>query len=106
MRGKVGLPSAIEHGSIDIAHVEYEVEMQFHRYQQLIVDKHRPTHVDGHQHIHVHPMLADIIARQAHRFDVKYILTPLDRSVFAMPNPNPFYLFHRFDYQGLSINIR
>ena len=91
MHGKIGLRNAIDQGSIDITHIEYEIEMQLHLYRQWITDAHHPMHIDGHQHIHVHPMLAEVIARQARRFDVKYIRTPFDRDILAISNSNPFY---------------
>jgi predicted glycoside hydrolase/deacetylase ChbG (UPF0249 family) len=91
MHGKIGLRNAIDEGSIDMTHVEYEIEMQFRQYRQWITDGQCPMHIDGHQHIHVHPTLAECIARQASRFDVKYIRTPFDQAILAMPNSAPFY---------------
>lgn len=91
MHGKMGLRNVIDQGLLDITHVEYEIEAQFHLYQQWITDKHSPMHVDGHQHIHVHPSVAEIIARQARRFNVNYIRTPFDQEILSMSNPNPWY---------------
>jgi predicted glycoside hydrolase/deacetylase ChbG (UPF0249 family) len=91
MHGKIGLRNAIDQGSIDMAHVEYEIEMQFHQYRQWTTAGECPMHIDGHQHIHVHPMFAECIARQASRFGVKYIRAPFDRYILAMSNPQLFY---------------
>ena len=91
MHGKIGLRNAIDQGSIDMTHVEYEIEMQFHQYRQWIPDGDYPMHVDGHQHTHVHPMLVECIARQARRFGVNYIRAPFDPAILATSSPVPFY---------------
>ncbi|CAF3973336.1 unnamed protein product [Adineta steineri] len=91
MHGKMGLRNAIDQGSIDMTHVEYEIEMQFRQYRQWTTNEQYPMHIDGHQHIHIHPMLAECIARQASRFNVKYIRVPFDQAILTKSNPEPFY---------------
>lgn len=55
------------------AQIEAEVEAQFERLEKAGF---HPTHVDCHHHLHVHPVLFDIIARQAAQRGVRWIRIP------------------------------
>lgn len=85
--GKFGLRNELEKDCIEIEHVEYEIRMQLKRYFQLMDDQ-SPEHIDGHQHIHVHPKLVEIIARLAREYEIEYIRVPFDRMV---TKENRFY---------------
>ena len=50
-----------------------EVEAQFDKVEKAGI---HPTHVDCHHHLHMHPLLFDIIAREAARRDVAWIRIP------------------------------
>jgi hopanoid biosynthesis associated protein HpnK len=50
-----------------------EVEAQFDRLTAAGI---RPTHVDGHHHLHAHPLLFDIVARQAAKRGIAWIRIP------------------------------
>jgi predicted glycoside hydrolase/deacetylase ChbG (UPF0249 family) len=90
MHGKFGLRTRIDQNLIDEKHVMYEIEMQFHRYQQLTNGR-LPMHIDGHQHIHVHPMLTEIIARLARTYHVRYVRAPADPMLSICYPTNPFF---------------
>ena len=53
--------------------IEDEVEAQFDRLEKTGI---RPTHVDGHHHLHTHPLLFDIITRQAAQRGIAWIRIP------------------------------
>ena len=50
-----------------------EVEAQFDKVEKAGI---HPTHVDCHHHLHMHPLLFDIIAREAARRGVAWIRIP------------------------------
>jgi len=41
----------------------------------------KPRHIDGHQHIHVHPMIVEIVARISKQFRINYIRAPNNEMV-------------------------
>jgi predicted glycoside hydrolase/deacetylase ChbG (UPF0249 family) len=41
----------------------------------------KSRHIDGHQHIHVHSMIVEIIARITKQFGINYIRAPNDELV-------------------------
>ncbi len=55
--------------------IEKEVEAQFERIESAGV---RPTHVDGHHHLHMHPAVFDIVCRAAARRGVRWIRVPVE----------------------------
>lgn len=86
MYGKFGLRIELAKGNIKSEDIEYEIRMQLNKYQQL-TDGNQPRHIDGHQHIHVHPMIVEIVARIAKEFHINYIRTPNEQMI----NENFFY---------------
>jgi predicted glycoside hydrolase/deacetylase ChbG (UPF0249 family) len=89
MHGKIGLRKEFDKGNIQLEHVEYEIRMQLNRYQQLMNNQ-IPRHIDGHQHIHIHPMIVECVARIAQEFGIKYIRIPNDRMMIDLEE-NLFY---------------
>lgn len=59
-RGKHGLRAAIEQGEIEPAHVAREAEAQLDAFAELMGSP--AAHVDGHQHAHTVPFLAEALA--------------------------------------------
>lgn len=87
LHGKFGLRNELENDRIQTEHIEYEIRMQLNRYFELM-DHQSPEHIDGHQHIHVHPKLVEIVARLAREYGIEYIRAPYDRMV---TRENRFY---------------
>jgi hopanoid biosynthesis associated protein HpnK len=57
-------------GSIRLAEVELELEAQLARVRDAGL---RPTHVDSHQHVHLHPTLLPLVLGLARRFGVRAV---------------------------------
>ncbi|XP_038202369.1 carbohydrate deacetylase isoform X1 [Arvicola amphibius] len=51
--GKMGFRKALAAGDVSLPQVREELEAQFNRFRELLGRS--PTHVDGHQHVHVLP---------------------------------------------------
>ncbi|XP_046496321.1 carbohydrate deacetylase isoform X2 [Equus quagga] len=51
--GKMGFREAVAAGDVDLPQVREELEAQLSRFRELLGSD--PTHVDGHQHVHVLP---------------------------------------------------
>ena len=62
MRGKLGLREACAAGAVVAAHVEAEVAAQLDLFARLCGGD-APAHVDGHQHVHVIPLVRDALLR-------------------------------------------
>lgn len=96
--GKMETRRLAEAGKLDPAEVELEVERQILRLVDLGT---APTHMDGHQHIHIHPALAHPIARAARRLGIRWIRCPVeeDDRLVAVP---PARLKEMNDYAALA----
>lgn len=55
--------------------IEAEVKAQFDKLEETGI---RPTHVDCHHHLHMHPLLFAVIAQEAARRDIAWIRVPLE----------------------------
>jgi predicted glycoside hydrolase/deacetylase ChbG (UPF0249 family) len=82
--GKHGLRDAIQ--KIDRAHVALEAEAQIERFAELMGT--RPTHVDGHQHVHVVPEITETLATIFQRMDVATVRIPEQQ---ALDTDSAFY---------------
>ncbi|CAF4889777.1 unnamed protein product, partial [Rotaria sp. Silwood2] len=82
MHGKFGLRYELDQGNIQQEHIEYELINQLNKYKEL-TNGQLPKHIDGHQHIHVHPMIVEIIARLAKLYEINYIRTPYDQMIIT-----------------------
>ena len=61
-----------------------EVEKEFHaQIEKVLAHSIRPTHIDGHNHVHVHPRLAGIVTRLAREYSLKYIRLPRERLTYG-----------------------
>ncbi|CAF3643287.1 unnamed protein product, partial [Rotaria sp. Silwood2] len=82
IHGKFGLRYELDQGNIQQEHIEYELINQLNKYKEL-TNGQLPKHIDGHQHIHVHPMIVEIIARLAKLYEINYIRTPYDQMIIT-----------------------
>jgi hopanoid biosynthesis associated protein HpnK len=55
--------------------IEREVAAQF---AELLQTGLRPTHVDGHHHLHMHPAVFAVVCREAARHQVRWVRLPLE----------------------------
>ena len=53
--------------------IELAIDAQFNRLEESGI---RPTHVDGHHHLHMHPLIFEVVCRQASRRGVEWIRIP------------------------------
>lgn len=74
MRGKSGLREALKKCQISLEEVGIEVRAQIAAFKQLTGVP--PTYLDGHQHVHVLPGIAAVVARVAAREGVKFVRIP------------------------------
>jgi predicted glycoside hydrolase/deacetylase ChbG (UPF0249 family) len=74
MRGKCGLRQALGRCEISLEEVGREVEAQIAVFKQLTGAA--PVYLDGHQHVHVLPGIAAVVARVAQREAVKFVRMP------------------------------
>ncbi|XP_038059404.1 carbohydrate deacetylase-like [Patiria miniata] len=79
LRGKFGFREALASGTIKEEELREEIEAQFRRFQELT--GHPPTHVDGHQHVHVLPGVREILADIAKQFGVHAVRIPIQHGL-------------------------
>lgn len=68
-------------GSIRLAEVEVEWR---HQIQRMVDSGLRPSHLDGHQHVHLLPRLFELCLRLADDFNIRYIRAP-EQFPFLIP---------------------
>jgi len=74
MRGKSGLRQALRRCEISLEEVGREVEAQIAAFKQLTGAA--PVYIDGHQHVHVLPGIAAVVAQVAERATVQFVRIP------------------------------
>ena len=77
MRGKSGLRQALRRCEISLEEVGREVEAQIAAFKQLTGAA--PVYIDGHQHVHVLPGIAAVVAQVAERATVQFVRIPFSR---------------------------
>lgn len=88
--GKHGLRKALAEGSIDLAHIEIEALAQIEAFAELTGAP--PTHIDGHQHIHIVPSIAPVLAKVMKQAGVRTTRIPEQRHVNVQdPQAAEFY---------------
>jgi predicted glycoside hydrolase/deacetylase ChbG (UPF0249 family) len=70
--GKHGLRLAADR--VDLAHVAHEAEAQIAAFEELVGKN--PTHVDGHQHVHVIPRFVETLATVFGRAGIRTVRIP------------------------------
>lgn len=83
-----------------------EIDAQFHRFAQTGLAM---AHVDGHQHLHLHPAVFEHVANLARRHGAKTIRVPREELALAIRYDRT-RLFTKFiraaEFAGLSIHCR
>lgn len=85
--------------------LDAEIEAQFVRLKEAGI---QPTHVDGHHHLHMHPLIFTILCRHASRSGVRWVRIPREplslvfRSRTASRGAMPFIEWVVFGMLGIS----
>ena len=66
---------------ISLAEIERELAAQIDRVRSGGI---RPSHLDGHKHVHAYPPIFAIVARLAKRFDIPRVRIPWERPAAAL----------------------
>lgn len=69
-----------------LGQLDREIEAQFDRLEKAGV---RPTHVDGHHHLHMHPAIFGLLCRYASQRRVRWIRIPREPLPFLLRFPSP-----------------
>ncbi|KAG8523091.1 Carbohydrate deacetylase [Galemys pyrenaicus] len=77
--GKMGFREAVAAGCVAMPQVREELEAQLSRFRELLGRD--PTHVDGHQHVHVLPGVCQVFAEALQAYRVRFTRLPLERGV-------------------------
>jgi predicted glycoside hydrolase/deacetylase ChbG (UPF0249 family) len=97
--GKHGLRAAIARGAVDPAHVARETEAQIEAFARLTGAP--PSHVDGHQHVHIVPELAPVVAAVLAAAGVRTTRIPEQRRV-AVADPDAARFYRGVSDQGVA----
>ncbi|XP_077015227.1 carbohydrate deacetylase [Tamandua tetradactyla] len=81
--GKMGFREALAAGVVALPQVREELEAQLSRFRELM--GRNPTHVDGHQHVHVLPGVCQVFAEALQACGVCFTRLPLERGVGGCP---------------------
>jgi len=76
-RGKMGFRQALSRGAINLHELEAEIQAQFSIFKHMHPRGHLPTHADGHQHIHVLPIVREYVATAALNNGVRHVRLPI-----------------------------
>lgn len=77
--GKMGFREAVAAGDVALSQVREELEAQLSRFRELL--GRNPTHVDGHQHVHVLPGVCQVFAEVLQAHGVHFTRLPLEHGV-------------------------
>ncbi|XP_043414146.1 carbohydrate deacetylase [Prionailurus bengalensis] len=77
--GKMGFREAVATGGVALPQVREELEAQLIRFRELLGGD--PTHVDGHQHVHVLPGVCQMFAEVLQANGVRFTRLPVERGV-------------------------
>ena len=72
--------AGIATGRVSLAHIEFELRAQI---KKVIRTGVRPTHFDGHKHIHVLPDVSEIVIQLAREFGVPAVRCPMEQNAHA-----------------------
>ena len=75
-RGRYEFIDALTKGQVSLEEVATEVAAQLEKFRALL--GYTPAHLDGHQHTHVLPGVAAVVARVAARFGVRCVRIPAE----------------------------
>ncbi|GFO19887.1 carbohydrate deacetylase [Plakobranchus ocellatus] len=80
-RGRQGMRDSLTKGEIQISEIENEIDSQIKRFIELVGEK--PAYVDGHQHIHLHPVVSPIFAAALKNHGVSVTRMPVEVNLKA-----------------------
>ncbi|XP_028852674.1 carbohydrate deacetylase [Denticeps clupeoides] len=85
--GKMGFRRVLQSGQLNLAEVEAELRAQVKRFCELT--GHLPSHMDGHQHVHVLPEVRDVFAQVLSDFGIPFTRVPVEPGLHACPSVPP-----------------
>jgi predicted glycoside hydrolase/deacetylase ChbG (UPF0249 family) len=78
--------AGIATGQVSLSDIEFELRAQI---KKVIRAGIRPTHFDGHKHVHVLPPVSEVVLRLAREFRVPAVRCPMEQNAHASaPLPN------------------
>lgn len=93
LRGKFKFRDALKHGEIDLDEIKDEVQAQLQWFVNTVGSL--PTHINGHQHVHVIPQVCEILATVMKENGVHWTRIPveqnLDECVWVEESRKHFY---------------
>lgn len=92
MGGYLAFVARLALGRIDMSEVERELREQIERVREAGL---RPTHLNGHQHLHVAPGVIEIVSRLARDYDIGYVRIPDERVLPLGPRAASIWLLGR-----------
>jgi chitin disaccharide deacetylase len=79
--GPVGAGLAAQFPPVAASEARQEVRAQLERFRESGLT---PTHVDGHHHLHLHPVVLDTLAALTREFDIPVVRLPSEEISFAL----------------------
>jgi predicted glycoside hydrolase/deacetylase ChbG (UPF0249 family) len=81
--GRDTLERILGEGEVEPVHIEREIRSQV---EWFLEHRGQPTHVDGHHHIHIHPVIAPILISILDRYGISFVRIPSEPAVpFGFP---------------------
>jgi hopanoid biosynthesis associated protein HpnK len=69
-----------------LGQLDREIEAQFDRLEKAGV---RPTHIDGHHHLHMHPAIFELLCRHASHRGIRWVRIPREPLSLLLRFPSP-----------------
>ncbi|KAL0979856.1 hypothetical protein UPYG_G00190720 [Umbra pygmaea] len=85
--GKMGFRKALQSGQLSMPEVEQELRAQVRMFGELVGQM--PSHMDGHQHVHVLPEVREVFAQVLSDYGISYTRVPVERGLHACPWLSP-----------------
>lgn len=77
-KGKFGFREALMRGEIDLKEVKQEIQTQLYWFEDTV--GFLPTHIDGHQHVHIIPQVCKILAVVMKNAGIYWTRIPIERN--------------------------
>ncbi|RUS85743.1 hypothetical protein EGW08_006457 [Elysia chlorotica] len=100
-QGMIGTREALDNGQIDLTEIETEIDSQIKYYKELVGEK--PAYVDGHQHIHLHPVVVPIFAKLLSKHGIAVTRMPIEINLDLNAKP---WLHHSPKLDLLNIFVK
>ncbi|KAH9525491.1 hypothetical protein Btru_001548 [Bulinus truncatus] len=89
-RGKLELRKKLDLGDINLREVKQEIDSQIKKFIDLVGKP--PVYVDGHQHIHLHPKVVEILAAALRQNNIQITRFPVEINMHSKEWVNPDYM--------------